>query len=462
MPNRKSSLTPAIFAIFLIPIFIPVFFALIVSPWTNRARAQDQAVGTKRPELPHTRPAPAPMRSGSFPRPHADARTTEKLGESDRNGAMQRPSSKVGVLLGSSLPRTTATPTPSRNPRATANTALQKVPQFQQTARETPQQPVTPTPHDFVGTEQRSQEVRRALEPRQVSTPDPVPEPIVVIVGEIEDVPNDSRPSSEPEIEVRPIPAPKLAETDLHPSPFEESAQGVTNAHFEEIFDEEEMPDASAPQEILADKSPDQEFFGDAVAQNKSDQPNAVVPVIPVPSTGNASAVTQQSPNQTATKPAWLASLRPVSSIDVREAIQVPPIAAGDSANVLQPTDQANAYLSRRQSVSFAESYWTPWRADRDSYPFCHYPLYFEDPNLERCGRGWSCLTTFVSCGRFYANIPFLPYRTTAEPHLCRIRTLPDCPACHQFGWDAYLPPWSWKAAAVQTGAYFGTIYIVP
>ena len=124
--------------------------------------------------------------------------------------------------------------------------------------------------------------------------------------------------------------------------------------------------------------------------------------------------------------------------------------------------DQAQQFLSHRTAMKFGATGWSPWQPDRDSYPFQHFPLYFEDPNLERCGGGWGCFTTLASIGHFYGTIPVLPYRLTAEPPRQCVQTLPDCPACQRFGCDAYLPPWSWKAAAVQAAATVGAVFIVP
>lgn len=157
-----------------------------------------------------------------------------------------------------------------------------------------------------------------------------------------------------------------------------------------------------------------------------------------------------------------LADLVPVRSINVQRSVELPPVAETDSPAVFQPTDHARAVLGRRAPVSYAAYEWTPWQSQRDSHPFWHKPLYFEDPNLERCGRGWGVMTTPLSAGLFYGTIPFLPYRLTAEPPQCGVPTLPNCPTCQRFGADAYLPPWSWKAAAVQAGATVGLIYAVP
>lgn len=101
-------------------------------------------------------------------------------------------------------------------------------------------------------------------------------------------------------------------------------------------------------------------------------------------------------------------------------------------------------------------------RAPRNTHNFYHNPLYFEDPNLERCGQTKACLTTLSSAVHFTTMIALTPYLTTVDhPRDC-VRALPDCPTCHSFASDAYFPEWSWKAAAVQAGAVTGLIFIIP
>ena len=161
---------------------------------------------------------------------------------------------------------------------------------------------------------------------------------------------------------------------------------------------------------------------------------------------------------------AVLAELKQVRSIDIRKVVVVPDLAEGSDAKLREPPDLAKAHLRqlKRSPFKFWPVYRDPWVANRDSYVFHHNPLWFEDPNLERCGRGWGHLTSAVSFVRFNANIAILPYRMTAQPWCSCARTLPDCTVCEKFGHDAYLPPWSWRAAAVQAGAVVGGIYVVP
>ena len=152
----------------------------------------------------------------------------------------------------------------------------------------------------------------------------------------------------------------------------------------------------------------------------------------------------------------------PISSIEIRKAVEVPPLAAMEDPKLREPPDQALTMLRKRPPFRFWPVYREPWTASRDSYAFHHNPLWFEDPNLERCGRGLGFASSGSSALQFCANIPILPYRMTAERYGSCVRTLPDCTVCQKFGHKAYLPPWSWQAAAVQGAAVTGFIYLIP
>ncbi|TWT48225.1 hypothetical protein KOR42_40160 [Thalassoglobus neptunius] len=80
----------------------------------------------------------------------------------------------------------------------------------------------------------------------------------------------------------------------------------------------------------------------------------------------------------------------------------------------------------------------------RNTYCFTHNPLYFEDPNLERCGIGCGCFTTVKSAACFYADAVFLPYTLIVTPPRTCMPTLGDCPTCCEFDSDAYFREWKW------------------
>ncbi len=62
------------------------------------------------------------------------------------------------------------------------------------------------------------------------------------------------------------------------------------------------------------------------------------------------------------------------------------------------------------RGVSYKPVHWKPSLV-------CHYPLYFEDPMLERHGHNrWGCLQPLAAGAKFFGNIPLLPYRATLQP----------------------------------------------
>ncbi|MGV2335729.1 MAG UNVERIFIED_CONTAM: hypothetical protein LVR18_16965 [Planctomycetaceae bacterium] len=73
----------------------------------------------------------------------------------------------------------------------------------------------------------------------------------------------------------------------------------------------------------------------------------------------------------------------------------------------------------------------------RDTYAFHHQPLYFEQANLERCGKSWGCLTTAVSVTHFAASTVMLPWQMAVLPpaprceHCATARLAANTP-CHR------------------------------
>ena len=110
----------------------------------------------------------------------------------------------------------------------------------------------------------------------------------------------------------------------------------------------------------------------------------------------------------------------------------------------------------------FVPAPWVRSHASRNTYPIRYQPLYFEDPNMERCGDSCGLFTEATSIAHFAARIPLLPYMMASNsPHEC-VNALPDCPTCSQFGPDAYLPRPTVKAIAAQAAATVAGAYIIP
>ena len=156
----------------------------------------------------------------------------------------------------------------------------------------------------------------------------------------------------------------------------------------------------------------------------------------------------------------------PVNSIHVGGHSTAPPKLPkhvdAEVSELKLPNDLACGYLQADAPACYFTEGYGLRRAPRNTHNFCNNPLYFEDANLERCGQSNGCLTTAHSAVLFTTKIAFSPYLTTVDhPRDC-VSALPDCPTCHAFDSDAYFPPWSWKAAAVQAAAVTGLVYIIP
>ena len=76
-------------------------------------------------------------------------------------------------------------------------------------------------------------------------------------------------------------------------------------------------------------------------------------------------------------------------------------------------------------------------------FPYTYYPLYFEDPNLERCGYSLGCCTQpFVSGALFYGDVALLPLKMLVLcPWEC-VYPQEDCEPCTRYGYcDNVLGP---------------------
>ena len=215
-----------------------------------------------------------------------------------------------------------------------------------------------------------------------------------------------------------------------------------------------EVIDSDKSANVLAESTAD--VRAAAESQNTAAQEK------PEPVLDDKVAVAESEDNVELANAAALAELKPILSVEIRKAVEIPALSETANPKLLEPVDLARGILRKRPAFKFLPVYRAPWTANRDSFAFHHNPLWFEDPNLERCGRGQGNFTSVVSFLQFNTNVAFLPYRMTAEPPNSCVRTLPDCTVCQKFGRDAYLPPWSLPATAVQGAAIFGFIYAIP
>lgn len=101
-------------------------------------------------------------------------------------------------------------------------------------------------------------------------------------------------------------------------------------------------------------------------------------------------------------------------------------------------------------------------RPARNRHRICYQPLYFEDANLERCGHSHGVFTDALSAAHFFGRVPMVPYLLTAQPPERCVAALPDCPVCHRFSHEAYLPPPTKLSVATESAAVVGLIFLIP
>tara|TARA_R110002049_G_scaffold27321_2_gene94281 strand:- start:504900 stop:505823 length:924 start_codon:yes stop_codon:yes gene_type:complete len=126
-----------------------------------------------------------------------------------------------------------------------------------------------------------------------------------------------------------------------------------------------------------------------------------------------------------------------------------------------RPQDRAAEVLAvdAPQLVTASGGHWQPY--DRYVVPLCHRPLYFQQPDLERCGRTYRCGDHDAGCWQntvsgftFLVNTMVLPYRLATERPDCPVPNQGDCRTCQSTGNDCDpLQPgacgWISEAAAI-------------
>ncbi|MFM9961661.1 MAG: hypothetical protein ACKV2Q_10595 [Planctomycetaceae bacterium] len=482
MSRCKFSLTVTAAALLL----LPALFVLKLSPAPDTVGAQESR--PKQEYVPGQRPAEAPLRSPNRLATNQSAKPAGKMGfvpaspSTNQRSTVARPESvanpvarravaqppKVAVAAGaapdapriknpdtSSVASRPARPqSPSQaQPRVVANQPPAPVPASRQFERP---QPAIPTPDSPFETPEpviaaSQQQPTRTFEKPALAQPQ-LDEPEMELPasgkpprGGVVQLYFDDEPVEGDSEEAMDLDKPAIATSK--PSGIRPVAThgDLEQAQYTNDGDKTKKTRAESMAEILEDLKPVRQIeLRKAVMLPKVTKPN--------PNPMADMKPTPPEPNHFTPLANRLPELKPFETLTEEEKDEV----------LKTPNDSASEMLRQRKPFNVFAIARHPWQANRDSYRFYHNPLWFEDPNLERCGRGWGPLTTSVSAIHFAANIPILPYRFTAEKPWSCVRTLPDCNSCEKFGYEAYLPPWSLSAAAVQAAATVGFIYAIP
>ncbi len=477
MQRRQLSPAWTVFVIRFMPLAVPVLFVLL-GPSANRVRSQDTK--PKQNSVPSPRTSKEPTSPGSTARRVANAHSRAK---EVATAPPQKPSGKMEFVPDLPAPRANRSATPVQS---AANAVVR---------RQVPGQPAkiaiaSPTPHVaprlYGGRSVRTLPAPEPVADRpstQIASKEleiPEREPVVapeVLVSSQPEPPAQFSERLEPALPDSEMPIVRTTRTLDEEIVVQEPTPTPIGPDVVQLFSEEDLVDDDANENMkLVEREANEVMELVEPNQSAEELPEAFVESTPASEIPKVAAQEQSDDAKATVATAVpdgevqgpsdevLAELKlnPIRSIEIRKALEIPPLAAMEDPRLSEPADQALTMLRKRLPFKFWPIYREPWTASRDSYAFHHNPLWFEDPNLERCGRGLGLLSSGSSALQFCANISILPYRMTAESAVSRVRTLPDCTVCQKFGHNAYLPPWSWQAAAVQGAAVTGFIYLIP
>lgn len=98
---------------------------------------------------------------------------------------------------------------------------------------------------------------------------------------------------------------------------------------------------------------------------------------------------------------------------------------------------------------------------DRYSYPMRHRPLYYEQPNLERCGHHFCYFQNGVSAVQFIGGTFLLPYKMAKQRADCTVPSKGDCKCCEILPCGCGLLPISGCATATEVAALAGFSFLL-
>ncbi len=97
-----------------------------------------------------------------------------------------------------------------------------------------------------------------------------------------------------------------------------------------------------------------------------------------------------------------------------------------------------------------------PMGPNRYTTCLMHRPLYYEQPNLERCGRGCGFWQNGISAAQFLGRTVLLPYHLGQQPCDCLVPAGGDCLTCQSYESDCYLCPFDPCGLTTQAAAVAG------
>jgi len=125
------------------------------------------------------------------------------------------------------------------------------------------------------------------------------------------------------------------------------------------------------------------------------------------------------------------------------------------------PKNLAAQYIPKEPVLKIVAAGISPPGPDRYPIHFKHQPLYYEQPLLERCGRGCGLAQNAISAGQFCINTFFLPYHMCKTRPACLVASGGDCLSCQPYPVDCNPLPLNYRGLATEAAAFAGFSFLL-
>ncbi|MCY2965659.1 MAG: hypothetical protein NT069_18850 [Planctomycetota bacterium] len=261
--------------------------------------------------------------------------------------------------------------------------------------------------------------------------PKPTPAPKVEVVAPPAD---ESADDAIPVIEIDVAPAKLLAPAKSEPiaesdTQVTDSPMSVDTDELPEIPDLGEAPQfASSPDSddddsdrcLSAIVEDDDEAQSETILTQGTQPDEATVP--PAPAPVGASRIKYRGSDSRSSLP-FDKNETIDRAIGGRNGIQINSVRKG-SASI--PENRAAPFMDLVPLYQVSNN-WTLRQPNRYTHDIYFRSLYFEQPQLERCGRGLGCWTTVASAGTFVTHTILLPYSAIVRCPSTLVTPLGDC-----------------------------------
>ncbi len=125
------------------------------------------------------------------------------------------------------------------------------------------------------------------------------------------------------------------------------------------------------------------------------------------------------------------------------------------------PDDLASRHSPPQEEVWITALAVEAPRPDRYTIGFMHRPLYYQQPNLERCGRSFDYFQNAVSGIQFLANTIVLPYKMAKNRPDCPVPSRGDCQSCQAYPSSLNPLPLDCQATLTEAATLAGFSFLL-